>query len=193
MCQRKGKRYDLKKFRSRNFNLVLYPEDETHKKAIELISKNYDCAFILHDKDQDKEGNIKKEHWHVVIKNNNAKWNTALAEELGIEVNYIEECRNLKRSLLYLIHFYDEDKYQYSIDEVHGNLKDKIITYINSENKTESEKVLEILTEIDNIHSYIDYCIFIKHIAKIGYWDVLRRSNGIITRYLDIHNQHFSH
>lgn len=181
----------MKKFRCRNFNLVLYPEDETHQKAVEIIRQNYDYALILHDKDVDKDGVIKKEHWHIVLKFDNAKWNTALAEDLGIEPNYIEECRNLKRSLLYLIHYYDEDKYQYTIDEVEGPLKNKLLSYINNEDKTESEKVLEIIEEIDNMHCFIDYRVFVKHIAKKGYWDVLRRSSGIIIRYLDIHNHEY--
>lgn len=75
------------KFRARNFNLVLYPEDETHTKAIEYIERNYDYAIILHDRDCNEYGEIKKEHYHIVLRFKNAKWNTALAEELKITVN----------------------------------------------------------------------------------------------------------
>ena len=182
----------MEKFRAKSFNLVLYPEDESHIKAIEKIENSYDYAYILHDMDTNEQGEIKKEHWHVVLTFKNAKWNTALAEELGITPNYIEESRSLKRSLLYLIHYYDDDKYQYKIDNVKGSLKKRLDGYIHGEGKTESEKVIEIFEEIDNIDGYIDYTIFVKHIAKIGYWDVLRRSSSLILRYLNLHNNDYN-
>ena len=180
------------KYRVKCFNLILYDEDETHKKAIEIIKQNYDYAMICHDKDIDEaSGELKKPHYHIVLRFVNAKWNTALSKELGIEPNYIQESRSLKRSLLYLIHFYDENKYQYSIDEVDGPLKKRLFTFIQNEDKSESEKVLEILEEIDEINSYINFMVFVRHIAKKGYWDVFRRSTGIFVRYIDEHNHDY--
>lgn len=179
----------MEKFRARNFNLVLYEEDETHKKALEYIEKNYDYALILHDKDFDEKGEIKKPHYHVVIRFNNAKWNTALSEELKIQENYIEESRSLKRSLLYLIHFYDEDKYQYNIDEVKGTLKKKLKEYINNDDKSENEKVLELLNFIDDSLEEISYVSFIRYCASIGYWDVYRRAAGTFEKYINRHNE----
>lgn len=179
------------KFRARTFCLVLYIEDETHKRALEKVQKSYDYAMCCHDKDVDENGVIKKEHYHIVLQFKNAKWNTALAEELGITENYLEEARSIKRALLYLIHFYDEDKYQYSTKEVTGPLKKRLEDYINNEGKTESEKVLEILEEIDNTEEYIDFKVFVKHIAKIGYWDVYRRAASTINHYVDLHNKDY--
>lgn len=181
----------MNKFRSCNFNLILYSEDETHKNALEFIKKNYDYAMICHNLDTDDNGEIKKEHYHVVIRFKNAKWNTALAEELGITENYIEESRSLKRSLLYLIHYYDENKHQYKIDDVEGTLKSRMKEFILNESKTESEKVVEIFDMIDSTKDIIEFDKFVRHIASIGYWDVLRRSTGLILRYLDLHNSNY--
>ena len=179
----------MEKFRSSNFNLVLYEEDESHRQAIDYIVKNYDYAMILHDSDTDSNGAIKKEHYHIVLRFNNQKWNTALAKELGITENYIEECRNLKRSLLYLIHYYDKDKFQYDIKSVSGSLKNRLVGYIQNEDKTESEKVLEIIEYIENYEGYINVSLFCKSIAKMGYWDVLRRSTGLILKIIEEHNK----
>jgi len=178
----------MEKFRARSFNLVLYEEDETHRKALDIIQKSYDYAMILHDRDIDSEGNIKKPHYHVVIRFQNPKWSTSLATELGITENYLEESRSLKRSLLYLIHFYDSDKYQYQLSDVSGSLKSRLEEFTRNEGKSEGEKILEILEEIDNVNGYIKYSLFVRHIARIGYWDVLRRSSALILRYLDEHN-----
>lgn len=193
----------MEKMRSKTFNLMLYPgEDKSHLKALEYIRANYDYAAICHDKDTfeeditindvlHKKGEIKKAHYHVVVKFKNAKWSTALASELEIAENYIEVAHDLKRSLLYLIHFYDEDKYQYSVEDVEGTLKRRLKETISNEGKTESEKVMNIFKEIDKCEFKIDFTIFVKHIAEIGYWDVLRRSSSLILRYLDLHNSNY--
>lgn len=182
----------MEKFRARNFNLVLYDEDETHKKAIEYIEKNCDYAKILHDRDVDeKTGEIKKPHYHIVIRFNNAKWNTSLAEDLGITENYIEESRSLKRSLLYLIHFYDEDKYQYNIDEVKGTLKKKLKSYIVNDDKEEYEKVEEIFCFIDEQDRKISKSYLMRYCTSIGYWDILRRCFAPICCYLEEHNDEY--
>lgn len=183
----------MEKFRSRNFNLILYEEDETHKKAINYIKKNLDYAMICHDRDIDeKTGEIKKPHWHVVIHFNNAKWNTALSEDLSITENYIEECRNLNRSLAYLIHYYDEEKYQYSIDDVEGSLRKRLVEYIKNDDKTESEKVIEILKFIDEQDDELSVSDLIRYCSSIGYWDVLRRASSLFIQYLTEHNNMIS-
>lgn len=183
----------MEKYRSKNFNLVLYDEDETHIRALEYIQKNYDYAMILHDKDFDeKTGEIKKPHYHIVIRFKNAKWNTALADELNITPNYIEESRNLKRSLQYLIHYNDENKHSYDMEEVQGTLTKLLIETINTENKTESEKVIELLNYIDNSDEFIDVDQFLRYCADIGYWDVYRRSATTFINKINRHNTNYS-
>ena len=179
----------MDKFRARNFNLVLYDEDETHRRALEYIEKNCDYAKILHDRDVNPDtGEIKKPHYHVVIRFQNAKWNTSLASDLGIGENYIEESRNLKRSLLYLIHYYDEDKFQYSVEDVEGSLKKRLLEIIKNDDKTESEKVIELLNYIDDCDYEIDLSAFIRYVASIGYWDIFRRSPYVFEKYIIKHN-----
>ena len=94
----------------------------------------------------------------------------------------------MKHSLLYLIHYYEPEKHQYALDCVHGPLKKVLQSYIVNEGKTEGEKVLEIFEEIDTTDNMIDFRLFAKHVAKMGYWDTLRRSSSLILRYLDLHN-----
>jgi len=182
----------MEKFRSKNFNLVLYNEDSTHRQAIEYIQKNYDYAMILHDKDFDeKTGEIKKPHYHVVLRFKNAKWNTALADELGLTPNYIEESRSLKRSLQYLIHYNDENKHSYDLEEVQGTLTKLLIETIKNENKTESEKVIELLNYIDEIDNHIEIDDFLRYCAEIGYWDVYRRSATTFVNKIHRHNENY--
>ena len=182
----------MEKFRNRNFCLVLYPnEDESHRNAIDKIKKSYDYALINHDSDlKDYEtGELKKEHTHVVLHFTNAIWSTKLAKDLGILENYIEECRDLKRALAYLIHYYDNDKYQYDIKNVHGTLKKKLEIVLRNDDKTESEKIIEILNYIDAFEYEILMSDFIRYCAEVGYWDVFRRSYNALYTYIQEHNR----
>lgn len=183
----------MKNYRSRKHCLLLYPnEDKSHKNALEYIKHNYDYAYIVHDKDlkqlDNDEFELKKQHVHVVISFSNAKWNTSIASELGIELNYIQECRNFDKALDYLIHFNDDTKYQYSIEEVHGNLKSKLEKIIRNENKDENEKSFELITYIENFKGTLTIKNFARYCAEIGMWDIFRRASVIYLEMIKEHN-----
>ena len=117
----------MEKVRSTNWCLVLYQDDVTHVKALEIIKEKYNYACILHDKDMNSNNELKKAHYHVVLyTGRNAKWNTSIANDLGIEVNYLQQCKNRDKALEYLIHFNDSSKYQYNINDVQGDMKTRL-------------------------------------------------------------------
>lgn len=179
----------MEKFRDRKFCLLLYPEDTTHMTALQCVKESYDCAIILHDKDVDENGEVKKPHYHVVITvGKNAIWNTALAKALGITENYIQQCRNVDRALEYLIHFNEPEKYQYTIEEVSGTLKDRLKQSVNSTGKTEGEKVMELMNFIQQYDGYLTITEFSKYACEIGMWDVYRRSAVIFMNIIKEHN-----
>lgn len=179
----------MEKFRSRRFCLLLYTsEDESHIKALEYIKNNYEnYAYIVHDKDTNKDNKLKKPHTHIVLEFNNARWSSSLAEELGIIPNYLQNCKNFEKALDYLIHFNDDTKYQYSINEVKGNLKKQLIKQMNSFNKDENEIVKEIIEMINN-SDLIDVSTFVKIMCDWGYYSYFRRSLGLFLRLIDNHN-----
>lgn len=179
----------MEKFRCRKFCMLLYPkEDKTHKKAIEFIKLNYDYALIEHNQDLDDNGNVKKAHTHVVVSFPNAKWNTAISEELGITENYIEKCRSFDNALEYLIHYNDDTKHQYDIEEVQGNLKAQLKKVMLNDGKDENQKAYELIDYIENFEGYIGLADFFKWTCEQGYYDVARRSSYILIRLIDIHN-----
>ena len=179
----------MEKFRSRRFCLLLYTsEDDTHIKALDYIKNNYEnYAYIVHDKDINKDNELKKAHTHIVLEFNNARWSSSLAEELGITPNYIQNCKNFEKALDYLIHFNDDTKYQYDINEVKGNLKKQLIKQMNSFNKDENEIVKEIIEMINN-SDLIDISTFVKVMCDLGYYSYFRRSLSLFLRLIDIHN-----
>lgn len=177
--------------RSISWALVLYPnEDPKHKNALDFILNNYQkYAYIKHDKDLLDNGELKKEHYHVIISFNNYRWRNAIAEELQITPNYLEKIRNLENSLKYMIHFNNSDKYQYSVEEVKGTLKQKLIAFINSTDKSESDKVIELLDFLESQKSYVKLSDFLRYVCSINMYDIYRRSASTFIRLLEEHNQ----
>ena len=172
------------KFKDRKYVAVLYPEDPTHAAAMEkLKSGGYDYAAILHDSDvyeedgkDHKKGDLKKPHWHIVIRfSPNALWNTAVAKDLGIEPNYLEKCRNMNRSLLYLVHRDNPEKFQYDLSQVFGS--EAMISVLSKLLTEEDEglRVLSIVKMVEDEPGIISPTEMLKKACKDGYYGEFRR------------------
>lgn len=192
------------KFRSRSISFLLYPDDFSHVYAMEQIKSNYDYVAILHDKDFYAEdvlaedgtlkyakGEIKKAHWHVILRFKNATWNSAICKELGIEINYSEQIRNFDNAMMYLIHYNDSDKYQYDVKEVFGTFKNRLTDILNNQNKSEGEKIVELIDFIENKKGYLSVTEFARYCANNGYWAEFRRSGSIFCKMIDEKNEKY--
>lgn len=179
-------------YRSRKHCLLLYPEDPSHVNALKHIERYYNYAYILHDKDMNKEGKLKKQHWHVVIQCQNATYNTAFAKELGIAINYIEECRNYDAALKYLVHRDEETKYQYDFKDVKGPLKKKLAKILQDEIVPESEKANDIINMILSHPGYLSAAALGAMVCAVDKWSTFRRSVSFYLRVLDDHNEKYS-
>lgn len=139
--------------RSRNFTIVLYPEDRTHVEALECIKKQFSYAYILHDKDtyekdqtnentgeiEHKKGEIKKAHWHVLITFVNPRSDTTIKEIIGNEKIHIEKS-SFYQMARYLIHMDNPNKYQYKKQDIETNIKERIENALKREYDKEEEK-----------------------------------------------------
>lgn len=178
--------------RSLYWTLILYDDSENlnfHEKIEKL--KGYEYLYIKHDKDiVPQTGEIKKIHYHVVLKFKNYKWLKSLSEELSIPMNYFEPVKNLNNILCYLIHYKEETKHHYDLTEVKGShsFKDKLNKLINSIDLSEDERVSIIFNYIMTRTRYTTFSEMTSYILSKGLWADFRRSYGIFIRLLDEHN-----
>lgn len=180
--------------RSRSWCAVLYPDDPSHINCISIIQQaGYSHALILHDQDlyeddgdNHKKGDLKKEHFHVVLKMKNARFRDALAKEFGISPNYLEPCRDIKRALLYLVHEGYPDKYQYDVDTVSGDLKLQLETALVCDD--EAERVLELVKIIESTpcRTYRDTLV---KACEAGLWNVFRKLGAGVKYLIDECNE----
>lgn len=171
--------------------LVLYKDDINFESQLKSLTA-YDYIYISHDNDITEDGETKKEHIHFIIRFKNARTITALSKESGVGVNMIEPIKNLTASLKYLIHYKNDNKYQYDIEQCVSNcdLLDRLKKLTN-EDIPEDKKIMEIIDFIDNFDGVIDLVIFYRYVASIGMWDILRRSATLILKLIEVHNSRF--
>lgn len=116
-------------------DMPFYKADKTRQKDFDLdeitdeLKKNlFVYALIVHDKDTDKEGVLKKKHVHLVFE-------CPKRHRLSYYLNRLTEMFNVGRDLIsiqvsnsfdgdiqYLIHKHNEDKYQYKVTDIITNM-----------------------------------------------------------------------
>ena len=174
-------------FRSRKFQILAYPES-----APELIntlnSLGWDFIGVLHDKDKEKNGEIKKPHWHIYLTFVNACFQSSICKQLSLPKNLVRkmELSNEIKFLAYLTHYQSKDKYKYPDDELIYNSEKMLELVLNARNVldtavfSESQKVSYLIKLIDELG--INSMTRLVEVACYNeLYDVLRRASGIFS------------
>lgn len=162
-----------KKFRS--FAGTLYPDSESYdcEQLLSIIrSKFIDWAYILHDRDTDDNGELKKPHIHWIGRAT-PRTLSVVSNFLGLPENDIEVVKNFDNMVMYLIHLNDIDKFQYSPDDVETNLPN-----IGRLLRRKSEgQIVKDLASAKLEKSWYD---LVQYAVDTESYDVLRRNLGVI-------------
>ena len=181
--------------RTRSFNLLLYPDNTEHEKVLKMLTESvYSFVGICHDKDiytEDSEnhcaGELKKEHYHIIIKFENARTKSAVAKELEIDERFIDETKSFNSFSKYLLHRGEPDKYQYDTDELFGTLKNRVIKMLDV--RTEDELALSVFDLLDSERRVISLTEFGRICASNGIYSCFRRAGSQMIRMIDEHNE----
>ena len=176
--------------RVRNYLGVIYEDDERFDNQLFNLSQEKDAIWIKHDKDLDDEGNVKKPHYHFVIQLKNACTLSSMAKRLEVNENMLEYVKNVNSSLKYLIHYNDDNKYNYDAKDIQSNsekLKRRFLDLV-SKDTPETDKMIGIYEFIQKQKDYIDPNILFKYAVKNNIWDAYRRNYAIIKDLVNNHN-----
>lgn len=174
--------------KGRTFCAILYPnENKEHKRILEYISKNYDCAYINHNKDITEDGEVKKEHTHIIWRaGSNPRWKSAIVEELKIEEHLLDPC-NKEKMLRYLIHYDQENKHRYSVEEVKGSWKKELKKIIKKEESSTEQNMLQIIEYIYK-NKKTTYNQVIIWAIEQGIYETIRNNQYIIIKIIEERN-----
>lgn len=174
---------------SRTFTFELYPEWSFFNNIVSHIVKEK-YAMILHDKDTNDDGTIKKPHVHVVVRYGGKRLITSVKNEYakyGMEKRFVDTC-NERAMLRYLIHLDDPDKYQYSKTEVDTNMKQICESAWNDE--ISSDEAFMLLNDyIEQSQEYIKQTDINKYAIKNGLLKGLKAYSSQINNARMEHNQ----
>lgn len=185
----------MEKTRSRTWLLVLYPEDETHCSALLKLNKGYQYVGVQHDRDVWEEGESpdhqagepKKIHWHIILKFPQARWNTAIADELGLADNYIMPCRDFPAAALYLLHTGYPEKAQYDPDDLFGPLVPSVKKLLDTDSD-QNERVRSLLELIKAQDKILNVWDLIEIACDNGCYGDLIRMGSLVRDLVEIHN-----
>lgn len=169
----------IKQDRFRNFNILLY-KDTTSYKYKDVIFKLNEFkyyAYIEHKPETDE----KKEHTHLFIHLDNACTISAVANNLGIPKNFVQETKSVRSSCRYLTHIDYPNKIQYDYKDVHISTMFERKFKKNFEDlETEEQIINNIFEFIDNLHFDYTYNYAMRVLIQ---WVNLNVYDTIFKRY----------
>lgn len=122
---------------------------------IPILSKRlgYHYATIIHDCDDDEEGNPKRAHLHLVMWGKKRHTKSAVLnlfqDNLEGQIQ-VDKVLYLEEALRYLIHQGYEDKYQYEVEEVKTDDYTKVKTSIqNIDKEIDGQTLFDIILACD--------------------------------------------
>lgn len=153
----------------RHWLILLYEDTMSYNfnEVLQVVKSQKNYAYIKHF----PESNEKKEHYHVILSFENARSKKSLSNKLGVPENYIDEIKSFRTICRYLIHKDDDDKFQYSLDQV------KISKCFERQYKKQFDDLESEEDIINNIY------IFISSLSSLSYTEALR----VLIQYINSH------
>ena len=165
----------MKIMRVKQCEIVCYPESVKQTEIDKIIkhSRVSKYFYALHDKDLDKDGKLKKLHYHIYLKFKDSVDTDTIISGTNIKPNMVEKIRGRWGDcILYITHTNRPDKHQYGVDIVKSNFNfkeehEKQVKNIGNKRtrtRTQIEELIytgEItrnnLFQSVNIHEYVKY------------------------------------
>lgn len=144
-----------KQFMIRNFELCTSIDESFNQQEFEQKLKDYayavEWAYIIHDKDVNKDGTPKHKHIHLFVQGDNTHPVSVHAKYFGVAEQFIERIKDKRfyRACRYLTHLNAPEKYQYPMEDVRAsfNYRDKMVKDIVQSNNEQlkTELIKDIL------------------------------------------------
>lgn len=158
--------------------VVCYPESLPDVDKAIAESKCDNFAYILHDKDTDVNGEIKKAHWHVLLTFSEDRSFEEIGKLFKCGTNNVEKMKTIKAAVRYLRHLDNPEKYQYPAEDVQKRDGWNIERYYSGgEDDVKAAEALNIVQTVAyNGGSFADV---ISRCCENGLYSYLRRGGAL--------------
>lgn len=174
----------------RNPVFILYPDNDKHLKAIDILKNENNSLLIKHIEEKtDSTGNLHKEHYHCILWFDNPSWISSICNHLGLDdtdyhlfksIKEFKRFKNIDDYIIYLTHVFENNKPdKYDIDDFIGGRVDYAKQVLSNFDKPDYIRLYELTLFIKqyNIDNFIDTRMFsfsdwFKVAIDNGYGDV---------------------
>lgn len=177
---------EIEEKRYRNFTILLYPEWADFKDILQDIKGSFKkYAYIKHMPESDE----KKEHFHLILSLDNPRSIRSLSKRLEIPYNLIQACKSVRASCRYLVHMDNDDKFQYSLDQVIVSNSFKSIFFKSFDDLMTDSDILDLIYNFidSNKHKFNPVELEIKltqFVCENGYDRIFKRYYNTICKYI---------
>lgn len=175
--------------KTRNWAAIVYPESAT-KNWRDLLADTHMKAFIspLHNRDTDKDGNIKKHHYHVIIVSDGPitqKRANEILEPLN-GTKSAEYVKSLKGYVRYLAHLDNPEKAQYDPAEIVALNGADLTEMLRPSLSDVYGMIGEVMSfcEENNIEEFSALAIYAMH-ERYDWFTVIIEKPYLITQFLN--------
>lgn len=172
--------------RKRNWKLLVYP-DSAPANWREILD-DMQIEWIespLHDKDTNKDGSLKKAHWHVILLFDGNK-SFEQIKEIADSINspspqFVQNVRTMTR---YLAHLDSPSKYQYSKSDIvaHGGVD--LAELLKPTASSRYEMIAEMIEfiEKESVTEFIDFMLYCKNKRYDDWFPIMCDSGAFVIR-----------
>lgn len=146
--------------KSRTWGMIVYPESSPENWQ-ELLAETFMQFAVspLHDKDKNPDGEMKKEHWHVIlIWDGPVTQNAAMKVAEKVNAPQPVKLESVRGAYRYFTHMDNPEKYQYDEKDIKLFNGFDISSYVSLTKEEKYEaigKIMDIINE-NGITEYID-------------------------------------
>lgn len=177
--------------RNYNYLCVIYEDDENFNWQLYNLLNEKEVIYIRHDQDVTEEGELKKPHYHFVIKLKTACTISALSRRVGVAENMIEPIKkSFNGALKYLIHFKDDNKFNYCIEDVKSNSEKLLKRFkeLVTDEIPGGEHAMSIQDYINSQPDYVKMSDIGKFANQNGIWNYFIRYYSYLRDVVKEHN-----
>lgn len=176
MARTRKKPFDREKDKTRNFELLIYPDALNYNCAavLEAVPTYFtEWAYCLHDADYHEDsGELKKAHYHVIGCKTSPNLLSTIANGIGVPVNCVNPVYDLKKAIRYLAHLDDADKTLYPVSAIKSNLNLNKYIKETRDDEADAEMIFDYICD----SGIVTKKQLLRWVFANGYWASYRRA-----------------
>lgn len=172
----------------RCWEVICWIDNPQHVDDMKVLLCDRRCVGILHDKDITDEGELKKPHYHIIIKFDNASTFGSVMKLIpNHDEGNVRFVKSEKGAYRYLIHKDNPEKTQYSYEDVVGNVA--LAKKYFRDDDIEGYQLIQILEFIQNYDNRLFDTVVLRWCVEEGFYSVYRRNCYTLSRIIDQFNK----